>query len=65
MAVKKQGEEAVAEYGKEELIAYAAELFGLQPEALQGALHGTGDDEQFSVESASALIDKFMNRKVN
>lgn len=65
MAGKKQGDDTVATYGKDELIAYAGELFGVSPEAAQGALYGTDDGERFDIASAKALVDKFMNRKVN
>jgi|GEM_PF-4845372 len=65
MAGKKQGDDAVASYGKDELIAFAGELFGVSREAVQGALHGTDGGERFSIESAKALVQNFMNRKVN
>ncbi|MDG0792775.1 hypothetical protein OMP38_19270 [Cohnella ginsengisoli] len=65
MAGKKQGDDTVATYGKDELIAYAGELFGVSPEAVQGALHGSDAGERFTIESARALVDNFMNRKVN
>ncbi|WP_217596578.1 hypothetical protein [Cohnella sp. GbtcB17] len=65
MAGKKQGDDTVATYGKDELIAYAGELFGVSPEAVQGALHGTSEGERLGIEGAMALVQNFMNRKVN
>ncbi|MDG0809728.1 hypothetical protein [Cohnella rhizosphaerae] len=65
MAGKKQGEETVATYGKDELIAYAGELFGVGPEAVQGALYGTDEGKRYDIEGAKALVHNFMNRKVN
>ncbi|CAI6069137.1 hypothetical protein [Cohnella sp. JJ-181] len=65
MAGKKHSDEAIAAYGKEELIAYAQELFGVKPEVAQGALHGANVDAGLTIESANALVQNFMNRKVN
>lgn len=66
MAGKKQTDETSAQtYGRDELIAYADELFGVMPEALQGALYGTDAAAVFTIEDARTLVDQFMNRKVN
>lgn len=65
MAGKKQAEEGIATYGAEELLGYAQELFGVKPEVLKGALHGSKGKESYTIEGVKTLIQQFLNRKVN
>jgi hypothetical protein len=51
-------------YPVEELAAHATALFAVQSEVMTGALYGSGKQE-LTVDEAKALIDQFMNRKVN
>lgn len=51
-------------YPVEELAVHAAALFSVQSEVMAGALYGSGKQEM-TVDEAKALVDQFMNRKVN
>ncbi|MEQ4486405.1 hypothetical protein [Cohnella silvisoli] len=49
---------------RDELMAHAQVLFGIQPEVVAGALHES-DQGEWTVDQARSLVDKFLKRKVN
>jgi hypothetical protein len=51
------------EYTREELLAGAANLFGVKPEVVAGALLGSGK-EAYAIEEMGRLICQFQQRKV-
>lgn len=50
-------------YGREELVRNAEALFGVKPEAVDGALHGIRNTE-LTLDEARSFVAKFMNRMV-
>jgi hypothetical protein len=54
---------SAAKYGREELAASSAVLFGVPPEVLAGALHGV-DQEELTVAEAKRFVNQFLDRKV-
>lgn len=51
------------EYTREELLAEAANLFGVKPEVVSGALFDNGK-EAYAIEEMRRLIRQFQQRKV-
>lgn len=51
------------EYPLQELKANALQLFGVQPEVIDGALYGN-EKQKFSVSEMKEIVSKFLTKKV-